>query len=70
MGQPGEGTMNERQMKAIDHMQRYGSITNGDYQKLCQHVGAETLRLDLADLVNRGILLKIGDKRGTRYILK
>ncbi|MFN8439159.1 MAG: ATP-binding protein [Caldilineaceae bacterium] len=65
-----ENNMNERQMKAIDHMQRYGSITNGDYQKLCQHVGAETLRLDLADLVNRGILLKIGDKRGTRYILK
>jgi ATP-dependent DNA helicase RecG len=30
----------------------------------------ETLRLDLADLVNRGLLLKIGDKRGTRYILK
>ena len=33
-------------------------------------VGAETLRLDLSDLVNKGVLLKIGDKRGTRYILK
>lgn len=65
-----ENNMNERQMKAIEHMQRHGSITNGDYQKLCQHVGSETLRLDLADLVNRGVLLKIGDKRGTRYILK
>lgn len=65
-----ENNMNERQMKAIEYMQQNGSITNGDYQKLCQHVGAETLRLDLAELVNRGLLLKIGDKRGTRYILK
>jgi len=33
-------------------------------------VSAETLRLDLNDLVERGILLRIGAKRGTRYLLK
>ena len=62
--------MNERQMKALEYIQRNGSITNSDYRLLCPHVGPETLRLDLADLVTRGILLKIGDKRGTRYIMK
>jgi ATP-dependent DNA helicase RecG len=67
---PWEGTMNERQMKAIEFMRQGGSITNSDYRALCPEVGPESLRLDLADLVNRGILLKIGDKRGTRYILK
>jgi ATP-dependent DNA helicase RecG len=51
-------------------MRQGGSITNSDYRALCPEVGPESLRLDLADLVNRGILLKIGDKRGTRYILK
>ncbi len=65
-----EQTMNERQIKAIEYLQRHGSITNRDYRELCPHVGAETLRLDLADLVSKGVLLKIGDKRGTRYILK
>jgi len=65
-----EGNMNERQIKALEYMQRNGSITNGDYRALCPHVGPETLRLDLADMVTRGILLKIGDKRGTRYIMK
>ncbi len=65
-----EGNMNERQMKALEYIQRSGAITNSDYRALCPHVGPESLRLDLADLVNRGILLKIGDKRGTRYILK
>jgi ATP-dependent DNA helicase RecG len=65
-----ETSMNERQMKALEWVQRNGSITNSDYRTLCPHVGPETLRLDLADMVARSILLKIGDKRGTRYILK
>ncbi len=70
LAQNWEGNMNERQMKALDHIQRSGSITNSDYRTLCPHVGPETLRLDLADMVTRGMLLKIGDKRGTRYIMK
>jgi ATP-dependent DNA helicase RecG len=65
-----EQNMNERQMKAVEYMQRNETITNSDYRALCPHVGAETLRLDLVDLVAKGIILKIGDKRGTRYILK
>jgi ATP-dependent DNA helicase RecG len=65
-----EHTMNERQIKAMEYLQREGTITNREYRDLCPHVGAETLRLDLADLVSKGMLLKIGDKRGTRYILK
>lgn len=65
-----ESDMNERQLKAIEYVQRNRAITNREYRDLCPHVGAETLRLDLADLVNKGVLLKIGEKRGTRYILK
>ena len=65
-----EHSMNDRQIKAMEYLQRNGAITNGEYRGLCPHVGAETLRLDLADLVSKGVLLKIGDKRGTRYILK
>ncbi len=65
-----EQNMNERQIKAMQYVQAHGTITNRDYRDLCPHVSAETLRLDLADLVEKGILLKIGDKRGTRYILK
>lgn len=65
-----EQNMNDRQIKAIEFLQRNETITNREYRELCPHVGAETLRLDLADLVSKGLLLKIGDKRGTRYILK
>lgn len=65
-----EQNMNERQIKAMQYVQSHGSISNREYRQLCTHVGAETLRLDLVDLVSKGLLLKIGDKRGTRYILK
>jgi ATP-dependent DNA helicase RecG len=65
-----EGDMNERQLKALNYVQTHGQITNREYRDLCPNVSAETLRLDLADLVSRGILLRIGDKRGTYYILK
>lgn len=63
-------SMNERQAKAISFLQRNARIRSRDYQDLCPDVSPETLRLDLADLVDRGILLKIGEKRGTYYILK
>ena len=65
-----ERNMNERQLRALQYIQAQGRITNREYRELCPHVSAETLRLDLADLVERGILLKVGDKRGTYYILK
>lgn len=63
-------SMNERQARALSFVRENGSITNRDYQQLCPDVSSETLRLDLVDLVERGLLLKIGSKKGTHYILK
>ncbi len=62
--------MNERQTRALTYIRENGSITNREYQQLCPSVSAETLRRDLVDLVERGLLLKIGSKKGTNYILK
>jgi len=60
--------VNLRQMRALQFLNENERITNGQYQELCPEVTAETLRLDLRDLVRKGILLKIGDKRGTYYV--
>lgn len=65
-----ESNMNERQMKVLQWLQQHGRVTNRDYRQLCPNVSAETLRLDLVDLVDKGILLKIGVKKGTYYVLK
>ncbi len=61
---------NHRQARALQYIRDHGSITNREYRTLCQGVSAETLRLDLADMVSQGILLKVGSKKGTYYILK
>lgn len=62
--------MNERQARALAFVRENGSITNREYRTVVPTVTAETLRLDLVDLVKRGVLLKIGAKKGTYYILK
>ncbi len=65
-----EGRMSERQLRALQYMEQYGRITNREYRDLCPDVSPETVRLDLADLVDKGLVLKVGDKKGTYYILK
>jgi ATP-dependent DNA helicase RecG len=62
--------LNQRQIKALAFLQEHARIGNRDYHELCPDVTAETLRLDLVDMVDKGVLLRIGDKKGTYYILK
>ncbi|MEN9936698.1 MAG: hypothetical protein RLZZ387_3277 [Chloroflexota bacterium] len=62
--------LNERQVIAMSHLAEQRRITNRDLQDLAPDVSAETIRRDLADLVERGLLMRIGDKRGAYYILR
>ncbi|MFN8569512.1 MAG: ATP-binding protein [Kouleothrix sp.] len=62
--------LNERQIAALVRLAEQRRISNSDLQELAPDVSPETLRRDLADLVERGLLLKIGEKRGAYYILK
>ena len=62
--------LNERQEQALVYIQAHGRITNSDYQQLVPDVSPETIRRDLADLVEKNLLLRIGEKRATYYILK
>lgn len=62
--------VNERQQAALELLAKNQRITNREYRDLYPDVSEETIRRDLADLVEEGILLKMGDKKGTYYILK
>jgi ATP-dependent DNA helicase RecG len=62
--------LNERQRTVLTFLTESDRVTNRLYQELCPDVSAETIRRDLAELVDLGLLLKIGDKRATYYILK
>jgi ATP-dependent DNA helicase RecG len=62
--------LNPRQQMALTYLVVNQRINSSSFQDLCPDVHPETLRRDLADMVSRGILIKIGDKRATYYILK
>ncbi len=66
----GNELLNPRQEQAMSFIAQQGRITNSAFQSLCPDVSPETIRRDLADLVERGLLLKIGEKRATYYIMK
>ncbi|MFN8375839.1 MAG: ATP-binding protein [Anaerolineae bacterium] len=63
--------INPRQEAALIHLHSNGNtrITNSDLQGLCPDVHPETIRRDLADLVTKNILQKMGEKRGSYYVL-
>jgi len=58
---------NHRQMAVLRHVWAYGRIDARTYRQLRPHWHPETLRLDLADLVRRGLLAKNGATKGTYY---
>lgn len=64
--------LNPRQEAALSHLNQSGNtrITNSELQKMFPDVHAETIRRDLADLVTKDLLHKLGQKRGSYYILK
>jgi ATP-dependent DNA helicase RecG len=64
--------VNRRQEYALDFLinRKNARITNKDLQELCPDVHPETIRRDFADLVSKRILIKMGEKRGSYYVLK
>jgi ATP-dependent DNA helicase RecG len=63
-----EMDLSERQKKAVAFVKTKGRITNADYQQLVG-VSGKTATRDLADLVERGVLRRVGVLRGTHYVI-
>lgn len=63
--------VNPRQEAAIEFLLNgHHRIANSDLSALFPEVHVETIRRDLADLVSKGILRKLGEKRGSYYMLR
>ena len=60
--------VSERQALALSHIKRNGRITNSEYQKLAG-VLRKTAARDLERLVAKGVLKRVGEKRGAHYVL-
>jgi ATP-dependent DNA helicase RecG len=62
--------INPRQESALVYLHSGSTrITNSDLQQLFPDVHPETIRRDLSDLVTKNILRKLGEKRGSYYVL-
>lgn len=61
--------LNERQVQAIAHVKRHGRIASADYQRLAAAT-RKTAARDLDGLVVKGVLQRVGEKRGSHYVLR
>jgi hypothetical protein len=60
--------VSDRQRQAIALVKRAGRVTNAEHQQLTG-VTRKTAARDLADLVGKGVLERVGEKRGSHYVL-
>ena len=61
--------LNDRQIKAMTYLSEKGSITTDEYSKIVPKISFGTLRRDLSDLVEKGVVKKVGPKKTRRYEL-
>lgn len=61
--------LNDSQLKAVKYIRDKDYITNGMYQELYK-VSDKTAYRHLDELVKLGVLIKVGEKKGTRYEIK
>ena len=66
----GNRRLNPRQERALAYLAEHSTITNRELRELLPDVSDETIRRELADLVDQGLILKIGERKATYYILK
>ncbi len=60
--------LNDRQIKAVQYLKKSDFITNKTYQEICK-TSERTASRDLEHLTKKEVLIKIGEKKGTKYKL-
>jgi ATP-dependent DNA helicase RecG len=60
--------LNERQAQALAHVRSTGRVTNTDHRRLTGATRKTAMR-DLEGLVERGVLARVGERRGAHYVL-
>jgi len=61
--------LNARQRKALEHVQKHGSITIREFRTLFPQMRPDVLQQDLTALVEAGRLRKIGSRTNAYYII-
>ena len=59
--------LNERQIRAVMYLKEKGEITISEFKKMIPNVSEKTLYRDLKELVSKGLLVEVGEKKGRKY---
>jgi ATP-dependent DNA helicase RecG len=60
--------LNERQIKSVKHIEKYGRITRAEYEKLSR-VSARTASREIEELCKKGVIEKKGKGPSVYYLL-
>ena len=63
-------SLNERQMRIMEYVQKVGYVENRTFRELLPKVSDDTILRDLKVLITEGILKKEGITKSSRYVLR
>lgn len=69
-GRTGQIVLSERQLKLVEYIESYGSISNRQWRSILRDYSDDTILRDLKDLQKKGLIKKKGSTKGAVYILK
>jgi Fic family protein len=61
--------LNERQIKIIEYINDVGYIQNKMFDTLAPDVSEDTILRDIKDLIEQGLIKKVGSTKSARYVL-
>lgn len=61
--------LTERQVKIIEYLQEVGYLQNQQFATLFPDISEDTVLRDLKDLMQKGLIKKIGSTKSARYVL-
>lgn len=61
--------LSERQMKIVEYMQEIGYLQNQSFSAIFPQISEDTVLRDLAELIKKGLIKKIGSTKAARYVM-
>lgn len=61
--------LTERQMKIVEYIQEVGYLQNQMFKNIFPDISEDTILRDLKDLINKGIVKKVGSTKSARYVM-
>ena len=69
-GKTGQIALSERQLKLVEYIESYGSVSNRQWRSILRDYSDDTILRDLKDLQKKGLIKKKGSTKGAVYVLK